>query len=215
MVAHELNTPLAAIGMLARLVANDRLDPAARTQAAAAIQTEVGLLRTLVADVQSAASVERDDFQVRLRPVPLSVLLADAAAFAATLPGDHPLALWDAAGVLVLADPERIGQVLRNLLGNAAKYTPPGTPIELRAVPAGGQVRVAVADQGPGIHPDDLRRIFEKFGRGRDQASRTVAGLGLGLYLSRRILQAHDSALTVESTPGQGSVFAFSLEVAS
>jgi signal transduction histidine kinase len=75
-------------------------------------------------------------------------------------------------------------------------------------------VHIAVADQGPGIHPDDVPRIFEKFGRGRDRWGRTVAGVGLGLYLSRRIVQAHGAELDVDSTPGLGAVFAFDLEVA-
>jgi RNA polymerase sigma factor (sigma-70 family) len=107
-----------------------------------------------------------------------------------------------------------MGQVLRNLLSNAAKYAPPGTPIELRAVRRGEHVRIEVADHGFGIHPDDMPRIFEKFGRGRDRGGRKVAGAGLGLYLSRRIVQAHGSDLTVESTPGVGSVFGFDLPVA-
>ena len=71
-------------------------------------------------------------------------------------------------GERVLADPERIGQVLRNLLSNAAKYSPKA-PIELRVVGKEGRIRVEIADQGRGIHPDDVPRIFEKFGRGRDR----------------------------------------------
>ena len=73
----------------------------------------------------------------------------------------------------MLADPERIGQVLRNLLSNAAKYSPEGTPIELRVIGKEGRVRIEVADHGQGIHPDDVPRIFEKFGRGRDRERHT------------------------------------------
>jgi two-component system phosphate regulon sensor histidine kinase PhoR len=69
-----------------------------------------------------------------------------------------------------------------------------------------------VADHGVGVHPDDVNRIFEKFGRGRDRAGRKVSGVGLGLYLSRRILQAHGSDLTLDPAPGGGSVFGFELE---
>jgi len=113
----------------------------------------------------------------------------------------------------VLADRDRIGQVLRNLLCNAAKYSPEGTRISLRAASAGGgRVRIEVADCGPGIHPDDLERIFEKFGRGRNGKDGRVTGAGLGLYLSRRIVRAHGSDLTVRTGPGAGSVFAFELE---
>jgi signal transduction histidine kinase len=69
-----------------------------------------------------------------------------------------------------------------------------------------------VIDQGPGIHPEDAERIFEKFGRGRDREGQKAAGLGLGLYLSRRILRAHGSDLAVDARPGGGSVFSFELE---
>ena len=112
----------------------------------------------------------------------------------------------------VLADRERIGQVLRNLIQNAAKYSPLGAPIELRATASGGWVRFEVADRGRGIPPDEQRRIFEKFGRGRDERGQRVPGLGLGLYLSRRLVQMHGSELTVEPRPGGGSTFVFALE---
>ena len=97
----------------------------------------------------------------------------------------------------VVADPERVGQVLRNLLSNAAKYSPDGAPVELRATcvpgPSGkpGRVRIEVADGGHGVRPDEVGRIFEKFGRGRDEEGRKIPGVGLGLYLSRRIVRAH------------------------
>jgi signal transduction histidine kinase len=113
----------------------------------------------------------------------------------------------------VRADPYRIGQVLRNLLSNAAKYSPDGAPIELRArsgeIP--GCICIEVADRGRGVHPDDVDVIFKKFGRGRDRGGRSAYGVGLGLYLSRRILQAHGSELTLDSEPGGGSVFGFEL----
>lgn len=134
---------------------------------------------------------------------------------ARTLP-DHPFIEDIDAAVLaaaVHADPERIGQVLRNLVGNAGKHTPSGTRIELRARRDGTRVRIEVADTGPGIPQEDLGRIFEKFGRGRDVEGRRVPGVGLGLYLSRRIIQAHGGTITITSCEGEGSVFGFSLEV--
>ncbi len=166
--------------------------------------------------MRAAATIERGDFAIELRCVSVGMLLDEAAASAETLPGDHPLAVENAAGEQVWADPERIGQVLRNLLSNAAKYSPDGGPIELRAKPGEttGHVRIEVADRGQGIHPDDVVRIFEKFGRGHDRYSRKVTGVGLGLYISRHILQAHGSKLTLDLTPGTGSVFGFELEAA-
>jgi signal transduction histidine kinase len=168
--------------------------------------------------VQSAAIIERDDFKVVPRPVPLATLLTDAEAYAETLEGGHPVEFAISSGLdgqeQVWADPERVGQVLRNLLSNAAKYSLQGESIELRAKRIQQRIlRIEVADHGIGIRPDDQVRIFEKFGRGRDQEGRKVAGVGLGLYLSRRIIRSHGSELTVYSAPGEGSVFGFELEV--
>lgn len=213
MVAHELSSPLAALRGYADMLATGTLGAREQAQAVAAIQKESDLLSALVTDIRNTARIEREDFAVELRPVRLSQIVADAAAFARTLPGDHPLTSPFVVSGMVWADPERIGQVLRNLLGNAGKYTPPGTPIELLVSRGGDCVTVAVADSGPGIHPDDLRRIFEKFGRGRDTEGRKVPGAGLGLYLSKRIVQAHGSDLRVESSPGDGSTFSFELKV--
>jgi signal transduction histidine kinase len=214
MVTHELASPLAAIRGFLDMLATGELGPAEQAQAFATMRTETAMLTALVADVQVAATVERDDFAVHPRPVPVSTLLAEAAAFARALPGAHPLTTTLTTDAWVWADPERIGQVLRNLLGNAAKFSPAGTPIALRAQLHEGRVRIAVADHGVGIHPDDLARIFEKFGRGRAPSCQTIAGVGLGLYLSRRIVRAHGGELSVDATAGMGAVFAFELEVA-
>jgi signal transduction histidine kinase len=214
MVAHELGSPLLAIRVFADMLATGKLSPDAQTQIVAAIQAEATMLNALLADVQNAASVERADFTVHPRPVLLSGLLADAAAYTKTLVGQHTLITTLATDTLVLADPERIGQVLHNLLSNAAKYSPDGAPIHLHTRLDTRRVRIEVADTGCGIHPDDLPRIFEKYERGRDCIGRKTPGIGLGLYVSRRIVQAHGDELTVASTPGVGSVFSFTLELA-
>jgi two-component system, sensor histidine kinase and response regulator len=213
MVAHELDTPLAVIRGYADMLATGELDIDEHSRALDRIQAETDLLEALVSDVRSAAAVETEDFAIKLQQVALDGLLRDAAAFVETLHGDHRLVTQGATDGWVLADPHRIRQVLRNLLSNAAKYSPDGTPIEVRTAPGAtpGRVRIEVADRGPGIHPDDTARIFEKFGQGRDMGGRKVAGTGLGLYLSRRILQAHGSELTLDSEPGGGSVFGFEL----
>ncbi len=213
MVAHEIGNPLAAVRACADMLATRDLPPELQAEALATIRAESKVLTTLMADVQAAAAVERVDFAVQVRAVPLRALKADAAAYAGTLPGDHPFTTCGDTDRLVWADEYRIGQVLRNLLSNAAKYSPPGTPIELRTVVNRECARLEVVDHGPGIHPDELRRIFGKFGRGRDQAGRKIPGVGLGLYLSRRIIRAHGMELEVQSTLGEGTVFGFDLDL--
>ncbi len=212
MVVHELDSPLAAIRAFTEVLATGELNAAEQAKTISAIQAETDALSALIADIRDAATVERDDFAVQLRVVPLDVLLADAVAFAKTLPDGHPFTAKTATNEQVWADTGRISQVLRNLLSNAAKYSPAGAPIELRARSEEDRVCIEVADHGQGVHPDDVARIFEKFGRGRDESGQKVAGVGLGLYLSRRILQAHGSELTFDSTPGAGCVFGFELE---
>jgi signal transduction histidine kinase len=213
MVAHELGSPIAAIRGWNDMLATGDLSPPEEYEAIRTVQKQADILSALVEDVRSAATIERDDFAVLPHPVPLRTLLADATAFAKSLPGEHAIVTPFASNELVWADPDRIGQVLRNLLSNASKYSEPGTPIEIQLTPIGRTMRVQVIDHGFGIDPDDLQRIFEKFGRGRDQSGRRAPGVGLGLYLSRRIVQLHGSELTVESEPGVGSTFGFDLEI--
>jgi signal transduction histidine kinase len=167
--------------------------------------------------VRAVAAVEREDFGIKAPPLSLEELLAAAEVYASTLPGHHPIEVMVRgdlrAGERVLADPERIGQVLRNLLSNAAKYSPEGTPIELRVGKKEGRIRIEIADRGRGIHPDDVPRIFEKFGRGRDRERHKTPGAGLGLYLSQRIVRGHGSELTVQTRLSEDSVFGFELKL--
>jgi signal transduction histidine kinase len=217
MVAHELDTPIASVRKLNELLSVQGEDPGIRAYATNATERELDALASLVSDVRAVAAVEREGFGIEARRLPLQDLLADAEVYSSTLPGHHSIEVMVRgdlrAGVCVLADPERTGQVLRNLLSNAAKYSPEGTPIELRVIGKEGRVRIEVADHGQGIHPDDVPRIFEKFGRGRDRERHKTPGVGLGLYLSRRIVRSHGSELTVRTRVGEGSVFGFDLAV--
>jgi signal transduction histidine kinase len=217
MIAHELETPIASVRKLNEMLSVEGEDPEVRDYATTATERELDALTTLVRDVRAVAAVEREDFGIKARPLPLEELLTDAEVYASALPGHHPVEVMvrgdHRAGEQVLADPERIGQVLRNLLSNAAKYSPEGTPIELRVIGKEGRVRVEIADQGQGIHPDDVPRIFEKFGRGSDREKHRTPGVGLGLYLSQRIVRSHGSELTVQTSVGEGSVFGFELRV--
>lgn len=214
MVAHELSRPISAIRRFAEVMDVGDLAPH-QQHALRTIQSELDILSMLVSDVETSAVTERDDFHVRIGPIPLDVLLADAAAYAQSLPGDHPVRVARVSPIQVLADPDRIRQVLQNLLSNAAKYSPHDSPIEVCACRDGDMIRIDVIDRGFGIHPDDLERVFEKFGRGRNPEGESIGGVGLGLYLSRRIVQAHGSDLVVRSALGSGSTFTFTLQVAS
>ena len=214
MVAHELETPLAVIRGYAEILATGALEPAEQSRVLDKIREETEVLNTLVGDVRAVATVEQEDFTVQLQPVQVRALLDTAVQCSAPLLGNHRLVTENSADdEQVWADSKRIRQVLCNLMANAAKYSPDSAPIELRAKPGKtpGRVQIEVADRGPGVHPDDVSRIFEKFGRGRDRSGQKVAGVGLGLYLSRRIMRAHGSDLTLSLTSDSGSVFSFEL----
>ena len=114
----------------------------------------------------------------------------------------------------VRGDAERLRQLVDNLLSNAIKYSDSGGEVRVDARSDDGHVVISVADRGPGISPEHQGQIFEKFGRGRDASGKQRPGAGLGLYLSRQIVQAHGSELTAKSGPDDGAVFAFDLRVA-
>jgi signal transduction histidine kinase len=213
MVAHEIDQPIATVRAWTDVLAAGDPRPELQIRAVSIIRAETHRLQALAADVKAIATVDRDDFTVRPEPVPAAELVVAATAQNRDLPGCHPLLANALAEVDVLADPERIGQVLRNLLNNARRFSPDGSPIEVRAVQSGAVVRIEVVDHGPGIAPGDEERIFEKYVQGQYKGNGGTTGAGLGLYLSRRIVQAHGSELAVKSTPGGGATFWFNLQV--
>ena len=215
MIAHELHAPVAALRMMAFLLSSGGLSPQDESEMFAAVKGEIAQLDRLINDMGAVTAAEREDFSVQLHPINLGVLLDGAEAYARMTMADHRFTAPPVPKVQVWCDPERISQVLRNLLDNAAKHTPTGTFVELRAHQVGKQVRLEVADCGPGLLAEDIDLVFEKFGRGHVAAALQTPGAGLGLYVSRQIIRAHGSDLTVESTPGTGTVFAFDLKVAS
>ena len=183
----------------------ESLDGEVREYVLNSVRGELGTLDALVADVQSAVAVEREDFGLETRPVPLQALLGEAEKFGRSVSGERPFAVvadGSLEGRAVIADPERVAQVLRNLISNAVKYSPAGSPIELRTKPGEpGRVRFEVADEGRGISPEDLDRVFEKFGRGRGAGGGEVKGVGLGLYISRRLAQPTEQSSRSPPSP--------------
>jgi two-component system, OmpR family, sensor kinase len=162
----------------------------------------------LIADLLDASRLEQGLFAIDPRPIDLAALARETAA-AFTTP-ESPIAVRSPDEVIVYADPDRIRQVIENLLANAVKHSPPGEAItvEVDATAAGDGRRaiVTVADRGPGIAPEMTARLFRRFARGPGSS-----GLGLGLYLASRIAAVHGGQLSVESTPGVGARFVLTL----
>jgi signal transduction histidine kinase len=214
MVSHELRTPLGLIkGYVGTLLRRDApLDEATREEFLQVIDEETDRLTELVTNLLDMSRIEAGTLRVDRQPTQLQRLLADCAERlrarepARSLDVDVPEGL-----PTVLADERRIAQVVDNLLTNATRYSPEGTPIVLGAHAENGWVEVRVVDQGMGIPTDKQEQVFEKFFRVDSSDTRRFAGTGLGLAICRGIVQAHGGTIRVESEPGRGSRFAFNL----
>ena len=210
MTSHELRNPLVSIRGNAQLM---RRREAYSARAVDAIVVQADRLDRLVGDLLLTSQLAADRLDLRLARADLA---AEARAAVALLPTDGPpIHVEAAAGPLpVQADRQRLGQVFANLLTNAAKYSPAGGAITVRASVEAGEARVAVSDQGVGIPPDALPHLFDRFYRVAATAGH-APGLGLGLYIARRIIEAHGGTLSVASAPGVGSTFTVSLPLAA
>lgn len=209
-VSHDLRTPMAAIkGSATSLIEGHRtLDDATRLELAEAIRDEVDRLTRLINNLLDMTRLE-SGWKIRREWHPLEEIVGVALTtlesqlggrqVSTELPSDLPL---------IMADGVLIQQLLVNLLENAVKYTPPGTPIEVSAATADGVVTVTVADRGPGLATDDLTRAFEKFYRG---PGATADGLGLGLSICQSIVDAHGGRMWAENRAGGGVMFRFRL----
>ncbi|MGI8605885.1 MAG: ATP-binding protein [Gaiellaceae bacterium] len=212
LVSHELRAPMASvIGCAATLRSRWHvLSPDQRESFLALIEDETSRLAALIGDVLDTSRMDAGTFSYSFDLVDVEALVREAVA--ATQLGHEEIRVRaEVASPLpaVRGDRERLRQVLLNLLGNAVKYTVLEDEIEVRAVASNGRVEIAVSDHGPGIAPADQRLIFEKFGRATPSGS--TPGAGLGLFIARSIVEAHDGSLEVESTPGAGSTFVLSL----
>jgi two-component system sensor histidine kinase VicK len=123
----------------------------------------------------------------------------------------HAIKLTHCEPVLIFADQDKISSVISNLLSNAVKYSAKDTTIYVKCEIANNMARVSVKDEGVGIKPHDLDRLFERYYRVDDDVNQHISGFGIGLYLSAEIIQRHDGKIGVESEVGKGSTFWFTL----
>ncbi len=215
-VSHDLRNPLNSISLAAELLQRAwPADPALLPERGLldAILASTEQMRRMVMDLLDQSRLDAGGIPVSPRPTALGPVLraaADSQRLAAQQRG-VTLNVIDAAPCPVLADDARIDQVLGNLVGNALAHTPHGGHVTLAAERAGDLVRVSVSDDGPGIQPDDLARIFDRGWRG---AGCGHDGAGLGLSIARAIVEAHGGRIHAESAPGHGATFTFTLPLA-
>ena len=213
-VSHELRTPLTAIrGSLEMLADGDagELPPLAGPVVAMAARGSERLAR-LVDDIIDVERLETGTFGFQLAAHDLHPVLAQAAESLAPLARDAGVRLVASSlHVRVTCDRDRLTQALVNLVGNALKFTPAGGSVWVGAELLDTEVRVSVADTGRGIPPEELDAVFDRFHQVDPDDARQKAGSGLGLSITRGIIEAHDGRIWVESTPGEGSTFLFTL----
>lgn len=213
-VSHELRTPLTSIkGFAAALLADQRLVAQDLRNFVRVIDHECDRLRRLVSDLLCMSRLDAGRaLDVRWQRVDLVELVhhvveaqtvyAQTRVFETDLPAER---------LLIDGDQDKLEQILTNLVNNAVKYSESDTPVTVQVVEDGDEVVIRVIDRGYGIAPEDLAHLFQPYGRLADAERRHIRGTGLGLYLTKHLVEAHGGRIDVSSTPGEGSTFSVRL----
>ena len=214
-VAHELRTPLTNLRGYLEATRDGLIQPDAAL--VDNLYEETMLLTRLVADLHELAQAEAGQLTLVRTPTPISEVVEKAVEIL------RPQAESKGVALSVAIEPglpdadidrERIGQVLRNLLNNALAHTATGGALSVRGERQGDMIRVTVRDTGEGIRAEDLPHVFDRFYRADQSRARQTGGYGLGLAIVKQLAQAHGGTVTVESRPGEGSAFAFTVPIA-
>ncbi len=210
-ITHELRTPLTSIkGATGTLLTSDNVNPTDRHELLTIIEEEADRLNNLVSEAVEMAQIESQEVHMDFSSITLQQVIAVAQENCSWVGSTHPFDMEIKPDLTIYADATMVAKVLCNLLENAAKYSAAGSPIFLSAEQRDGLVITSVADRGVGIDPSEQELIFDRLYRSRLQNQR-VSGTGMGLAISRAIIEAHHGTLTVTSQVGHGSVFSFSL----
>jgi signal transduction histidine kinase len=209
MVAHDLRMPLQSVllqleGLLRRSEGEAAQVPLSTLQA---MKRNGQQLDRLVRDLLDASRIDAHGVTLDLGAVSLPDLVSSLVSQIEGVLGTHAV-LVEVSGhpPPVLADPRRVEQIVTNLVENASKYSGDGTPIRILVAAANGGATLAVEDQGPGISPEEMPRLFDRYFQAQRARARR-RGLGLGLFITKGLVEAHGGTISVESTPGVGSTF--------
>ena len=214
--SHELRTPLTTIKGYTQLLAQtvDDLRPDERATYINAVLGEIERMMGLISELLDVSRIETNRLQIHPQPIHwLEFIQGRVSAFQVQHPNRALSVALSADETIVTADPDRMRQVVDNLLSNALKYSADGTNIDVSVEAANGEMHTAVTDYGIGIPKDEIPQLFERFHRARNVSSRYYGGLGLGLYIARAIVEAHGGTIAVQSVEGHGSTFTMTLPI--
>lgn len=212
-IAHELRSPLTSVkGFSSTLIRRwDRFTDEQKFQFVETIHADAERMGRIVSEVLDLARMESGRLELHLQKVDIGALAAQAASHHAALPGADRVKIEIPEGFTAHADPERLSHVLGNVIENAIKFSDEG-PIVLAGRTLDDSVEITITDDGVGIEPERLGSVFS--GPGPTGQKATPSGTGLGLYLSKRLVEAHGGSMSVTSEPGRGSTFVVTLPVA-
>ncbi len=214
-ITHELRTPLTSIkGAAGALLSDAALREEDRTELVSIVDEEADRLNRLVGQAVELARIEARDVQLHLESIGIRELFEEAQEHCASVAASHTVHVNLPELPRINADRELLEKVICNLLENAAKYSPPSSPIFISAEVKSGFLAISIADRGIGIDPSEQSLIFDRLYRSRTQTEGTP-GTGMGLAICRAIVEGHHGQLRVTSQLGQGSVFTFTVPLAT
>jgi hypothetical protein len=217
MVSHELRNPMATIRGFAQMLHDqpELLEGERQNEAYAIIMRQVDRMASLVDNVLDVSRIETDMFSYAFIDYDVGELLEETVEEGRAAFPEHPIRL-DAppSPAPATGDRDRLKQVVANLISNACRYSPDGADVLVRGRVDSTALTIDVIDRGPGIGDDQKQLLFQRFGRLSTPTARGIRGTGLGLYISRRIVEAHGGRISVHSELGSGSTFSVTLPLA-
>jgi signal transduction histidine kinase len=215
MVSHELKTPLTSLKAYVQLLQSrsNNYEDKFSADAFSKMNNQVVKMSTLINGFLNVSRLESGKITLEKSSFDISVLIQEIVYETSLLSPTHIIEIGDCKPLVVLADREKIGSVVSNLLTNGVKYSERGKKVIVNCREVNGEAVVSVTDEGIGIGEEEIERLFDRFYRVENLSNRHISGFGIGLYLSAEIIKIHKGRIWVESKEGVGSVFSFSLPV--
>ncbi|MXV52889.1 PAS domain-containing protein [Pedobacter sp. HMF7647] len=215
MVSHELKTPLTSLTAIIQ-VAGAKLKNSEDTFLAGAMENaklQTRRMANMINGFLNVSRLESAKLLIDKKDFNLNELIEEVIKETTLTVSSHTITFNTEDRVIINADQDKIGSVITNLVGNAVKYSPKGTAVDIRCEIIGKKAQVSVKDGGIGLKPEDMNKVFDRYFRVESSHNRHISGFGIGLYLSAEIIHRHDGEIWVESEIGKGSTFYFSLPV--